>query len=70
MSKNEERELFDKAVSKKVSNYKPSGFIIFILIITLLLSLFNFIYNIVIDNEVYYIVNSLLLLMFNIIFNM
>jgi len=70
MSKNEERELFDKAVSKKVSNYKPSGFIIFILIITLLLSLFNFIYNIVIDNEVYYIVNSLLLLMFNIIFTM
>ncbi|MBQ6539225.1 MAG: PASTA domain-containing protein [Bacilli bacterium] len=68
MPKKEERELFDKAVTKKMNNYKPTKFIIFILLITLLLSIFNFMYNLYLDNTLYIIINSLLLLLFNIVF--
>ena len=70
MPKSEEKELFDKAVSKKIKKNKPSKLVIFILIITLLLSIINFIYNLYLDRSLYYIINSFLLLIFNIIFIM
>ena len=68
MAKSQEKELFDKAVSKKMNNYKPGKFTIFILVITILISLFYFIYSLFINNSNYHIINSLLLLIFNIIY--
>ena len=70
MPKSEEKELFDQAVSKKIKKNKPSKLIIFVLIITLFLSIINFIYNLYLDKSLYYIINSLLLLIFNILFIM
>ncbi len=68
MAKSEERELFDKAISKKIKKKKISAPIIFIIVFTMLYSLSIFIYNILVDSSTFYIINSLLLLVFNIIF--